>query len=115
MYEICYISIPLYNTSTYAFADDDQKAEMLSLIHILPAAGQHRRMGKGKGAPGGQMARQHLYDAFCGPHIPAHDPGVTLVGTLAGEGGGTLGRSGKQGDGIGPVSYTHLDVYKRQE
>ena len=31
MYEICYISIPLYNTSTYAFADDDQKAEMLSL------------------------------------------------------------------------------------
>ena len=31
MYEICYISIPLYNTSTYAFADDDQKAEMLKL------------------------------------------------------------------------------------
>ena len=31
MYEICYISIPLYDTSTYAFADDDQKAEMLSL------------------------------------------------------------------------------------
>ena len=31
MYEICYISIPLYNTSTYASADDDQKAEMLSL------------------------------------------------------------------------------------
>ena len=25
------ISIPLYNTSTYAFADDDQKAEMLKL------------------------------------------------------------------------------------
>ena len=31
MYEICYISIPLYNTSTYASADDDQKAEMLKL------------------------------------------------------------------------------------
>ena len=31
MYEICYISIPLYNTSTYAFANDDQKAEMLKL------------------------------------------------------------------------------------
>ena len=29
MYEIGYITIPLYNTSTYAFADDDQKAEML--------------------------------------------------------------------------------------
>ena len=31
MYEICYITIPLYNTSTFAFADDDQKAEMLKL------------------------------------------------------------------------------------
>ena len=28
MYEICYISIPLYNTSTYAFANDDQKTEI---------------------------------------------------------------------------------------
>ena len=31
MYEIGYINIPLYNTSTYAFADDDQKAQMLQL------------------------------------------------------------------------------------
>lgn len=31
MYELAYYAIPLYNTSTYAFADDDQKAEMLSL------------------------------------------------------------------------------------
>ena len=31
MYEIGYVTIPLYNTSTYAFADDDQKAEMLRL------------------------------------------------------------------------------------
>lgn len=31
MYEIGYINIPLYNTSTYVFADDDQKAEMLQL------------------------------------------------------------------------------------
>ena len=31
MYEIGYITIPLYNTSTYVFADDDQKAEMLQL------------------------------------------------------------------------------------
>ena len=38
MYEICYISIPLYNTSTYAFADDDQKAEMLKLAQALPTA-----------------------------------------------------------------------------
>ena len=69
-------------------------------LQTVPAAGQHCRMGKGKGAPGGQMARQHLYDAFCGPHIPAHAHGVALVGKVAGEGGGTLGRSGKQGDGI---------------
>ena len=31
MYELAYYAIPLYNTSTYAFADDDQKAKMLSL------------------------------------------------------------------------------------
>lgn len=31
MYELAYYAIPLYNTSTYAFANDDQKAEMLSL------------------------------------------------------------------------------------
>ena len=31
MYEIGFITVPLYNTSTFAFATDDQKAEMLSL------------------------------------------------------------------------------------
>ena len=31
MYEIGFITVPLYNTSTFAFASDDQKAEMLSL------------------------------------------------------------------------------------
>ncbi len=31
MYEIGYITIPLYNTSTFAFASDDQAAEMLKL------------------------------------------------------------------------------------
>ena len=31
MYEICYISIPLYNTSTFAAADDDQSTQMLEL------------------------------------------------------------------------------------
>ena len=31
MYELAYVNIPLYNTSTFAFASDDQKAEMLSL------------------------------------------------------------------------------------
>lgn len=31
MYELACYTVPLYNTSTYAFADDDQKAEMLSL------------------------------------------------------------------------------------
>ena len=31
MVELAYYVIPLYNSSTYAFADDDQKAQMLSL------------------------------------------------------------------------------------
>ena len=31
MYEIGFITVPLYNTSTFAFASDDQKAEMLAL------------------------------------------------------------------------------------
>ena len=31
MVELAYYVVPLYNTSTYAFADDDQKAQMLSL------------------------------------------------------------------------------------
>ena len=31
MYEIGFITVPLYNTGTFAFATDDQKAEMLSL------------------------------------------------------------------------------------
>ncbi len=32
MYDLAYVTIPLYNTSTYAFADDDQKAEMLNTV-----------------------------------------------------------------------------------
>ena len=35
MYKLAYYSIPLYNSSTYAFADDDQKATML---HLAQAA-----------------------------------------------------------------------------
>ena len=31
MYELAYYTIPLYNTSTFAFADDDQSAQMLEL------------------------------------------------------------------------------------
>ena len=31
MYELAYYTIPLYNTGTYAFADDDQITEMLNL------------------------------------------------------------------------------------
>ena len=31
MVELAYYVVPLYNTSTYAFADDDQKAQMLTL------------------------------------------------------------------------------------
>ena len=31
MYELAYVSIPLYNTSSYTFADDDQTEQMLEL------------------------------------------------------------------------------------
>ena len=36
MVELAYCTIPLYNTSTYAFADDDQKAQMLTLAQRPP-------------------------------------------------------------------------------
>ena len=32
MYELAYYVVPLYNSSTYAFADDDQTSEMLGLV-----------------------------------------------------------------------------------
>ena len=38
MYEIAYLTIPLYNTSTYAFADDDQQAEMLQLAQAAASS-----------------------------------------------------------------------------
>lgn len=38
MVELAYYTIPLYNTSTYAFADDDQKAEMLTLAQQAATA-----------------------------------------------------------------------------
>ena len=38
MYELAYYTIPLYNTSTYAFADDDQKAQMLTLAQQAATA-----------------------------------------------------------------------------
>ncbi len=44
------ITVPLYNTSTYAFADDDQKAQMLKLAQKLPPTAQRRRQGDVLGA-----------------------------------------------------------------
>ena len=38
MVELAYYTIPLYNTSTYAFADDDQKAQMLTLAQQAATA-----------------------------------------------------------------------------
>ena len=38
MVELAYYVIPLYNTSTYAFADDDQKAQMLTLAQQAATA-----------------------------------------------------------------------------
>ena len=36
--ELAYYVVPLYNTSTYAFADDDQKAQMLTLAQQAATA-----------------------------------------------------------------------------
>lgn len=38
MYEIGYVTVPLYNTSTFVFASDDQKAEMLQLAQQAATA-----------------------------------------------------------------------------
>ena len=38
MYALAYYSIPLYNTSTFAFANDDQKAQMLALAQAAADA-----------------------------------------------------------------------------
>ena len=70
------------------------------LVQPVAAAGKHRRMGKGKGAPGGQMSGQYLQNALGGAHIPAHAYGIALVGKVTGQGGCALGRTGKQGDGV---------------
>ena len=38
MYEIGFITVPLYNTSTFVFASDDQKAQMLQLAQAAAAS-----------------------------------------------------------------------------
>ena len=38
MYELAYVNVPLYNTSTFVFASDDQKAEMLQLAQDAAAS-----------------------------------------------------------------------------
>lgn len=38
MYELAYVNIPLYNTSTFVFASDDQKAQMLQLAQAAAAS-----------------------------------------------------------------------------
>ena len=38
MYELAYVNIPLYNTSTFVFASDDQKTQMLQLAQAAAAS-----------------------------------------------------------------------------
>ena len=38
MYELAYVNIPLYNTSTFVSASDDQKAQMLQLAQAAAAS-----------------------------------------------------------------------------
>ena len=66
----------------------------------MAAAGQDGAAGKGQGAPGVQVAGQHLHQAGGGPDVPAHADGVALVGQVAGEGGGPFGGAGIEGDGV---------------
>ena len=70
------------------------------LVQPVAAAGKHRCVGKGEGAPGGQVSGQHLQNALGGAHIPAHAHGIALVGKVAGQGSCALGRTGKQGNGV---------------
>ena len=70
------------------------------LVQPVPPGGDDRRVGKGEGAACGQVAGQHLHDAFGRAHVPAHAHGVALVCQVPGQGGGTLGGAGEEGDGI---------------
>ena len=69
-------------------------------VHAVAAAGQDGAAGKGQGAAGVQVARQHLHQPRRGPDVPAHADGVALVGQVPGEGGRALGGAGIEGDGI---------------
>ena len=64
MVELAYYVIPLYNTSTYAFADDDQKAQMLTLAQQAATAVNLASFGAGQcperrrsGRPAGHLRR----------------------------------------------------------
>ena len=73
---------------------------LVPLADAVAAAGQDGAAGKGQGAPGVQVAGQHLHQAGRGPDVPAHADGVALVGQVAGEGGGPFGGAGIEGDGV---------------
>ncbi len=68
-----------------------------------------------RGHPGGGSRRTERKPAR-GPHGSASQaaPCIRGVGLLRGAAGGPDVDADRQLDDIGPVSYTHLDVYKRQ-
>ena len=69
-------------------------------VQTMPPGRDDRHPGERKGAPGGQVAGQHLHQPFGGADVPAHADGVALVGQIAGQGRRALGCTGKEGDGV---------------
>ena len=55
MYDLVYFTVPLYNTSTYAFADEEQSAQMLSLAQ--DAAKAYNSAAAASSGAGSQMER----------------------------------------------------------
>ena len=69
-------------------------------VQPVPPGGDDRHAGEGKGAPGGQVAGQHLHQPLGGADVPAHADGVALVRKVAGQSRCALGRAGEEGDRI---------------
>ena len=73
---------------------------LAGFIQTMAAGREDRHMGKGKRAPGRQVAGQDLHQPFGGADVPAHADRVALIGQVPGEGGSALGGACEQRDGI---------------
>ena len=80
------------------------------LVQTVAAGGKHCGMGKGEGAPGGEVAGQHLHQPLGGPHVPAEADGIALVGQIPGQRRCALGGARKQGNGV-PLRNEGVKVF----